>query len=119
MSELETKLARGKALAKKLFAGGEAKASGLPAKMREYTFAHVFGDVWQGDEMPLQERSLITCATLVALNRVAEQRLHFVAARNLGIPREKMEGLITHIAHYAGWPCAASAFDVLNDVWPE
>jgi alkylhydroperoxidase/carboxymuconolactone decarboxylase family protein YurZ len=26
--------------------------------------------------------------------------------------------MITHLAHYAGWPCAASAVQVLNEVWP-
>jgi alkylhydroperoxidase/carboxymuconolactone decarboxylase family protein YurZ len=27
--------------------------------------------------------------------------------------------MITHAAHYAGWPVAASAFRVLAEVWPE
>ena len=75
------------------------------------------GDVWQGEELSIQERSLITCAMLVALNREAEQRIHFLAAKNLGLERDKIEGMITHAAHYAGWPCAASAFRVLADVW--
>ncbi|MCH9673550.1 MAG: carboxymuconolactone decarboxylase family protein, partial [Gammaproteobacteria bacterium] len=76
-------------------------------------------DVWQGEELSTQERSLITCSMLVALNREAEQRIHFRAAKNLGLEREKIEGMITHAAHYAGWPVAASAFRVLAEVWPE
>jgi alkylhydroperoxidase/carboxymuconolactone decarboxylase family protein YurZ len=44
--------------------------------------------------------------------------LHFVGARNVGIPREKLEAAITHVAHYAGWPVAMTAFRVLNEVWP-
>jgi alkylhydroperoxidase/carboxymuconolactone decarboxylase family protein YurZ len=26
--------------------------------------------------------------------------------------------MITHVAHYAGWPVAVSAFRVLDEVWP-
>ena len=54
----------------------------------------------------------------LALYRLNEQHVHFLGAKNLGIPRAKMEAMITHVAHYAGWPCAASAFGVLNEVWP-
>ena len=38
-------------------------------------------------------------------------------AAYLGIPRAKLEELITHVAHYAGWPAAVSAFRVLDEVW--
>lgn len=80
---------------------------------------HLFGDVWQGPELEVEERSLLTCAVLVALGREAEQRLHFRGARNLGISRDKLDAMIAHVAHYAGWPVAASASRVLADVWDE
>jgi 4-carboxymuconolactone decarboxylase len=119
MSETDDRIAKGRALAARLFAGAERRASTvMPKKLQDYTVGHLFGDVWQGDDLTLEERSLITCTTLVALNRLNEQRVHFVGAKNLGIPRSKIEGMITHLAHYAGWPCAASAVQVLNEVWP-
>ncbi len=90
----------------------------MPKALADYTMEHLFGDVWQQDDLSLQERSLITCTILVALNRENEQHVHFVGARNLGIPRAKIEAMITHAAHYAGWPCAATASGVLNEVWP-
>ncbi len=118
MSGTEDKAAKGRALAAKLFAGTTHRGAPMPAKMQDYTFGHLFGEVWQGEELTLEERSLITCTALVALNRTAEQHLHFLGAKNLGIPRSRIEAMITHLAHYAGWPCAASAFGVLNEVWP-
>lgn len=118
MSDLKEKMAKGRALAGKLFTGSKKPAATMPDRMQEYTMGHLFGDVWQGDDLELQERSLITCTTLVALYRLNEQQVHFLGAKNLGIPRAKMEAMITHVAHYAGWPCAASAFGVLNEVWP-
>jgi len=118
MSDLTERMQKGRALAAKLFAGATSRASSMPAKFQEYTFGHLFGEVWQDQTLSLAERELVTCTTLVALNRIAEQHLHFVGARNAGVPREKIEAMIGHVAHYAGWPCAASAFTVLNDVWP-
>lgn len=90
-----------------------------PERFKEYTISHLFGDVWQRGSLEMQERSLITCVALVALGREAEQLSHFRGARNLGVPREKLTEMITHVAHYAGWPAAASALRNLNEVWPE
>lgn len=114
----EEKRARGVALARRLFAGAPRAASAPPDAFSGYTMEHLFGDVWSQTDLALEERSLLTCCVLVALNREAEQRLHFLGAKNLGIPRAKVEGMITHVAHYAGWPCGASAHRVLNEVWP-
>lgn len=98
---------------------GAPRARPLPAEMMRQTATHLFGDVWQGEELSLQERSLATCTVLVALGREAEQRLHFRGARNLGVEREKLEGLLIHIAHYAGWPVAVSALRILDEVWEQ
>lgn len=118
----EEKRKKGVAFFKKLTEGQprnpSSSRSSVPASFSRYTMEHLFGDVWQGYEMPLETRSLITCTILVALNREAEQRIHFAGAKNLGVKREQLEGMISHAAHYAGWPCAASAFRVLGEVWP-
>jgi 4-carboxymuconolactone decarboxylase len=114
----EERFAQGRELAGRLFAGAPTRAR-LPSEMTRHTMAHLFGDVWQGDGLALEERSLITCTVLVALGRENEQRLHFRGARNLGIEREKLEAMITHVAHYAGWPVAVSALRVLGEVWDE
>ena len=114
----EERLEAGRALAAKLLAGAPRDRR-LPPEMMRHTMTHLFGDVWQGEELSLQERSLITCATLVALGREAEQKLHFRGARNLGIEREKLEGVLIHVGHYAGWPVAVSALRTLDAVWEE
>jgi 4-carboxymuconolactone decarboxylase len=116
----ESKIEKGQALVGKLFAGA---AGGprvpMPADFQRYSMEHLFGDVWQGKDLSLQERSLITCTVLVALNREHEERAHFRGARNLGIPRQKLEAMITHVAHYAGWPVAATAMRVLDETWSQ
>lgn len=108
---------KGIALVRRLFEGTDARTR-MPQALSDYTMAHLFGDVWQQQDLSLQERSLITCTVLTALNREAELRLHFTGAKNLGIPREKIEGMITHAAHYAGWPNAVAASRALAEAWP-
>ena len=88
-------------------------------KFGEYTVEHLFGEVWQGAELSIQERSLITCTILAALVREAQLKVHLSGAKNLGIPRNKLEAMLTHLAHYAGWPAAVTGMKVLNEVWPE
>ena len=102
-----------------LFAGVDTDSVKMPAQLSAYTIDHVFGDLWQHEGLSLQQRSLVTCTVLVALNREHEQVLHFQGARNLGIERSTLEAMITHVAHYAGWPNAVTASRGLNEVWPE
>ncbi len=109
----------GSALAARLFAGRTGPPPALSPDLRRFTIEHLFGDVWQGTDLDLQERSMITCTVLVALGRESEQLLHFRGARNLGIERKRIEAMITHVAHYAGWPVAISAQRNLAAVWAE
>ncbi|MEL7043090.1 MAG: carboxymuconolactone decarboxylase family protein [Pseudomonadota bacterium] len=118
MAEHDTPEAKGRALVQKLI-GGIPPNSVMPPDFQKTTIEHLFGTVWQDARLDFQQRSLITCTALVAMGREAEQRIHFVGARNLGIPREEISAMISHIAHYAGWPNAVSAFRVLKEVWPE
>ena len=115
----EEKFATGFALMQKMFPDLEGNAGDFPANFTKFSIAQIYGDVWQGTELELKQRSLITCATLVALGREAEQRLHFTGARNLGVPRSELEAAIEHVAVYAGWPVSVSAFRVLAEVWPQ
>lgn len=114
---MSANLAKGQALVSELFAGLDNPGSEMPTDLKRYTFEHLYGDVWQGDDLELDERSLITCTVLVATAREHEQLYHFRAARNLGISRAKLEAMITHVAHYAGWPAAFGSLRVLDEVW--
>ncbi|MEM9938266.1 MAG: carboxymuconolactone decarboxylase family protein [Pseudomonadota bacterium] len=118
MAEYETPEAKGRAFVQKLI-GGIPPNSVMPPDFQKMTIEHLFGTVWQDDRLDFQQRSMITCTSLVATGREAEQRIHFVGAKNLGIPRDQISAMITHVAHYAGWPNAVSAFRVLKEVWPE
>tara|TARA_Y100001934_G_C11935635_1_gene577820 strand:+ start:273 stop:641 length:369 start_codon:yes stop_codon:yes gene_type:complete len=118
MSDRNDRREKGKALARRILKDGPPPFR-VPKKFQKYTLENVFGDLWQDEDLELWERSLVTCTILVALNREGEQRIHLKAAKELGVPRRKLEAMIIHAAHYAGWPVAASAFRNLDEVWPE
>jgi 4-carboxymuconolactone decarboxylase len=114
----ETAMEKGAAILQKLFKGATPRTA-LPADFGRMTVEHVFGNVWSRPGLTLEEREIITSSVLIALGREHEQRLHFRAARNLGMSRAKLEELVMHVAHYAGWPAAVTAFGVLDAVWKE
>jgi len=112
----ETQLEMGRALAGKLFKGAPRNRR-LPRDMNRHTMAHVFGDLWQGPDLTVEQRSMITCTVLTALGKEAELRLHLRGARNLGIERSALEAMMLHVSHYAGWPTGVSAARLLDEIW--
>ena len=88
-------------------------------KLVDLTDNVLFGDVWERPGLSKRDRSLITCATLVALNRTEQQVGHFQRALNNGVKKEELLELITHLAFYSGWPTAMSAANVAKKVFEE
>ncbi|KRL85733.1 carboxymuconolactone decarboxylase family protein [Lacticaseibacillus pantheris] len=78
----------------------------------------LFGEVWaREDELSPRDRSLITCAALMAQGLFPQLEAHMRIARDNGVTRTEMVALITHLAFYAGWPKAWSAFGLAKDVY--
>lgn len=75
----------------------------------------LFDDIWQRPGLSARERSLITVAALIALSRQEQLPFHLDLARRNGLDREALVEVITHLAFYAGWPCAASALARLEE----
>ena len=86
----------------------------LAPKLAELTDAVLFADVWARSELGPRERSIATLAALVALNRSEQPPFHLARARDNGLADGELVELITHLAFYAGWPCAFSAIGVLR-----
>jgi 4-carboxymuconolactone decarboxylase len=95
---------------------GRRSLGDLAPKLGELTDEVLFGDVWQRPELTPRERSLITVSALVALNRIEQLPFHLRRAHDNGIDRDTLAELMTHLAFYAGWPCAVSALTVLRHV---
>jgi len=86
-------------------------------KLAEITDNVLYGDVWERPELSKRDRSLVTVAALIAMNRPDQLRSHFVRARENGVTQEELIETITHLAFYAGWPNAVSAIAVAREVF--
>ena len=79
----------------------------------------VFGDVWEQESLSKRDRSLVTISVLTALYRTEELQIHLKRALANGVTEDEIKGMITHLAFYAGWPCAVNAGRVLVEVLAE
>jgi len=86
-------------------------------KLVELTEKVLFGDVWERPQLSKRDRSLITCAALVALGKTEQMNFHFPRAIENGVTQEELIELITHLAFYAGWPSAMSAATKAKDLF--
>ncbi|MGH9539231.1 MAG: carboxymuconolactone decarboxylase family protein [Terriglobales bacterium] len=77
----------------------------------------LFGDVWERPGLSKRDRSLVTVAALIALNRPEQLRHHLQRARENGVTRDELVEVITHMAFYSGWPNAVSAIGVAREVF--
>jgi 4-carboxymuconolactone decarboxylase len=85
-------------------------------KLAELTDKVLFGDVWERPGLAKRDRSLITIAALIAMNRPDQLRHHLQRAQDNGITKEEVVETITHLAFYAGWPNAINAIQVAKEV---
>jgi len=86
-------------------------------KLAELTDNVLYGDVWERPELSKRDRSLVTVAALIALNRPDQLRSHLAIARQNGVTQEELVETITHLAFYAGWPNAVNAIGAAREVF--
>jgi 4-carboxymuconolactone decarboxylase len=85
-------------------------------KLIDLTEKVVYGDVWERPGLSKRDRSLITCAALVAMNRSEQLRGHVARAIDNGVTKDEIVEIITHMAFYSGWPTAMTAAGVAKEV---
>jgi 4-carboxymuconolactone decarboxylase len=86
-------------------------------KLAELTDNVLFGDVWERPGLAKRDRSLITVAALIALNRPDQLRSHMQLARQNGVTETELVETITQLAFYAGWPNAITAVGIAREVF--
>jgi 3-oxoadipate enol-lactonase/4-carboxymuconolactone decarboxylase len=89
------------------------------AEFQDLLTRYAWGEIWTRPGLPLQTRSLLTLAMLIALNRPDEFRLHLRGALRNGVSRDELRELLLHSAIYCGVPAANSAFHLAAEVFHE
>lgn len=89
-------------------------------------FAHLnddilFGEVWnREDKLSLKLRSVVTISALIGKGIVdSSLKYHLTTARKNGVTKSEMAEILTHIAFYAGWPNAWTAFNMAKEVYAD
>lgn len=86
-------------------------------KLAELTDDVLYADIWERAQLSKRDRSLVTVAALIALNRPDQLRSHLALARQNGVTEEELIETITHMAFYSGWPSAVAAVAVAKEVF--
>ena len=89
----------------------------IAPKMAELTDDVLFGDIWERPGLVKRDRSLITVAALIALNRPEQLRSHIALAKTNGVTETEIVETITHLAFYSGWPNAITAIGIAREVF--
>jgi len=90
--------------------------SKVAPQFHDLTTDVLFGQVWTEQTLSQRDRSLITVAALVALNRTDQLSGHLIRALSNGLDVDELSAAITHLAFYTGWPTAASAIERLDRI---
>lgn len=84
------------------------------------TMDHLFPEVWGRPGLDLRARRIATLVVLMCLGHEATLKLHLGAAMRTGqLSDVEIDELILHVAHYAGWPPAAIASQVVRQLRAE
>ena len=81
----------------------------------DVTIDHLFADVWSGPALDVRARRIATLVVLMCLGHEATLKLHLGATMKTGqLSDAEIDELLVHVAHYAGWPPAAVASQVVR-----
>lgn len=97
--------------------GAQQLIGNFAPKLVELTDRILFDDVWERPDLSKRDRSLITVAALIALNRPDQLRFHLGRAVENGVKKEELVEAITHLAFYTGWPSAMTAILIAKELF--
>lgn len=80
---------------------------------------YAWGEIWTRPGLPKHNRSLITLAMMIALNRGAEFQMHVKAALHNGVKVAEIKEVILQAGVYCGLPAANEAYHLAQTVFKE
>lgn len=110
---------RSKVLGPDYVAGAFSNSDDINRPFQEIATEMAWGKVWTRPGLTLRERSLLTLAFCIALNRPAEVRIHLRGAIRNGVTRVELRELILHSFLYCGGPAALDAYKTVREAWPD
>ena len=97
-------------------ATGQFPAAKLAPEYYDHVLQSAFGDVWGAPQARCARPFHDHGGPAGCLGQPEELRSHLAGALNVGISREEIVEILTHVSIYAGVPAAGSAMRVAADV---
>ena len=95
------------------------KINDFNADFQAFITNYAWGETWSRPNLSKHNRSLITMAMLIALNRQTEFKMHLRAAFNNGVSVAEIKEVIMQSALYCGLPAANEAIHAAEEVFKE
>lgn len=88
--------------------------------LANYVIEFIFGDLYSRSGFDLRTKQILTITILATLGNAKPQlAYHINAGLNIGIKREEIIDIMTHIAGYAGFPAALNGVNTAKEVFAE
>lgn len=95
------------------------RAGEFGAPFQDASTEFAWGTVWTRPGLSLRDRSLVTLAQCIALNRPNEIRIHLRGALRNGVTTTEIRELCLHSFCYCGGPASLDAFHLIQAALPE
>lgn len=96
-----------------------ANAGEFGAPFQDMSTEFAWGNVWTRPGLSLRDRSLVTLAQCIALNRPNEIKIHLRGALRNGVTKREIRELCLHSFCYCGGPASLDAFHLIRTALPE
>lgn len=93
-------------------------ADELSMPFQELATEFAWGSVWTREGLSLRERSLMTLAMCIAMNRPRELQIHLRGALRNGIEPESLPEILLQAFIYCGGPATIDAMHAIREVLP-
>ncbi|HLB42518.1 MAG TPA: carboxymuconolactone decarboxylase family protein [Gammaproteobacteria bacterium] len=85
-----------------------------------YVLEFIFGDLYSRPGLDLKTKQMLTVTILATLGNAKPQlAYHINCALNIGITRQEIIDIMTHIAGYAGFPAALNGANTAKEVFAD
>ncbi len=94
----------------------EGSRGDINENFQNYLTEFVWGDIWSRDGLGMRERSLVTIAMLMALNRPVELKTNIRGALSNGATAREIEEVFLQGAAYCGFPASMASLRIAKEV---
>ena len=89
------------------------------AEFQDLITRYAWGEIWTRPGLDERTRRLLVLATMIALGRGDEFKLHVRAAMEHGVSREDVKEVLLQAGIYCGIPAANTAFHQAEEVFAQ